>query len=123
MLGSVSLSAAGVVLGVLGILGAITAAVVIIIGSRAKTLATIQDQTITALDARVSDLESQLEQAIRREAANTTLLAERDRLIDSLRAQVKTLGDVVTSREAIEALSRQLANLPAAVAESVRAGR
>jgi G:T/U-mismatch repair DNA glycosylase len=108
MLGAVDLSPVGVILGVFGVAGTLTTVLVFVIGSRSKTLAQIQDQTINALDARVSELSEALESEIRRNGQNRALLGERDRRIEALAAQVHTLQDVVTSREAIENLSKQL---------------
>jgi predicted PurR-regulated permease PerM len=108
MLGVADLSPLAVVFGLVGFASVITASVVVVLGQRSKTLAQIQDQTINALDARVADLELQNAALIRRETETRVALVERDKVIDSLRGQIKYLGDIVTSKDAIDDLTREV---------------
>lgn len=99
-----------IVLGSLGVLGVVTTALVVVLGSRSRLLADQQDKAIDAMNARLDAVEAENADLRRRATQAATLLRERDARVTSLEGQVRTLKEVVTARDAIEQLAGQVAD-------------
>ncbi len=108
IIASISLAWPTVVIGVLGFVGILTTALVLIFGSRARIVTDQQGKAIDALEARLTVVEAENAELKTRESANNALLLERDARITALQNQLETLKGVVTQAANIEALRNEL---------------
>lgn len=97
-----------VTLAVLGILGALVAAVMLVFGQRARIVTGQQDLTISALEARLSAVESENNQLRRDNDVTKAIVGERDKRIAGLQSEVGTLRELFASAKAVEDLTAEV---------------
>jgi cell division protein FtsB len=123
MLGLADISWPSLAIGALGLIGLVSTALIVVLGSRSRLLADQQDKAIDAMNARLDAVEAENADLRRRAGLDAALLRERDARVTSLEAQVRTLKDVVTARDAIETLAGQVADGHQRILAAIAQGR
>ena len=93
-----------VTLSVLGILGALVGAALLIFGQRARIVANQQDLTISALEARLTAVESENRQLQQANSTTQAIVVERDARIAGLQSEVRTLRELFATGAAVDEL-------------------
>jgi len=87
-------SAGGIILGVFGVLSLLTASIVTIAGTRKLTVATAQDQALSAASVEIEVLKAQVKRLQEQNSHQQDLL-------DSQAGRIETIERIATSRDLI----------------------